>query len=76
LKESCEDVLKDLGSLIFVEASTKRNRVYETLIPQYQFLPRSLITASAGQYQLQVTIFHFNQEVRAGARIGGRCLDV
>src|SRR5215212_7239843 len=66
LKESCEYVLKDLGSLIFIESSTKWNRVNETLITQYQFLPRNLLTSSAGQYQLQVTIFHLNQGFGAG----------
>src|SRR5215213_2266203 len=66
LKKGCEYVLKDLGSIIFIESGTKRNRVYETLVTQYQFLPRNLITASAGQYQLQVALFHLNQGFRAG----------
>jgi hypothetical protein len=59
LKKGREYILKDVCSLIFVESSTKRDGIYETLVTPYQFLPGKLIAASAGQYQLQVTIFHF-----------------
>jgi hypothetical protein len=47
LKESCEYVLKDFGSMIFVEPGPKGNGIYQTLITLYQPLPRKLITASA-----------------------------
>jgi len=35
------------------------------LVTPYQFLPSKLIATSAGQYQLQVTIFHLYQGFRA-----------
>ena len=47
LKESCEYILKDFGSLIFVESSAKGNCIYQTLITQYQPLPSKLIASSA-----------------------------
>jgi hypothetical protein len=47
LKESCEYILKNLGSLIFVEPRPKGNCIYQALVTQYQPLPCKLITASA-----------------------------
>src|SRR5690349_16514433 len=61
LKESGKYILKDLSRLIFVEAGTKGNGVDETLVASYQFLPSKLISTSACQHQLQVTVVHLYQ---------------
>jgi len=63
LKESGKYVLKDLSRLIFVESGTQGNSVNETLVTSYQFLPSKLISTSACQYQLQVTVVHLYQGV-------------
>src|ERR1043165_1957759 len=61
LKESGKDVLEDLSRLLVVEAGTKRNGVNQTLVTSYQFLPSELLSTSACQYQLQVTIVHLSR---------------
>src|SRR5262245_18060811 len=58
LKERCEDILKNLGSLIFIEARAKRDRINQALIAPYKFFPCKLVPAAAREYQLHVALFH------------------